>query len=85
MISKELSSALFGFSLRCLGAELEGGFSTPPPPSGGGKSRGPSGRGLTVWTLYAYFQWGKAEEYSHIFGTATVRHYHHTLRLMFKW
>ena len=30
MISDELLNALFGFSLRRLGAELERGFSTPP-------------------------------------------------------
>ena len=37
----------FGFSLRRLAAGLQGGFSTLPP-SGGGKSRGPSGRGLST-------------------------------------
>ena len=31
MISGELSNALFGFSLRCLGAALEGGGVQPPP------------------------------------------------------
>ena len=31
MFSDELSNALFCFSLRCLGAEFAGGFSTPPP------------------------------------------------------
>ena len=48
MIFRELSNAVFRFVLRCAGAEIDGGCSnTPsPPPAGGGKSRGPSGRGL---------------------------------------
>ena len=32
IISYELSNAFFDFSLRRLDVELEGGFSTPPPP-----------------------------------------------------
>ena len=48
MIFDELSNAALRISLRCLGAELEGGAFKRPPPAGGGKSRGPAGRGLTV-------------------------------------
>ena len=51
IISYELSNAFCGFSLRRLGAELEGGGGrvlNNPSPSGGGKSRGPSGRGLNT-------------------------------------
>ena len=49
MIFRELSNAVFRFSLRRPGAEIMGGgVQTPPPPAGGGKSRGPAGRGLTV-------------------------------------
>ena len=50
MIFRELSNAAFRFSLRRPGAEIMGaGVQTPPPPlpAGGGKSRGPAGRGLT--------------------------------------
>ena len=48
MIFLELSNAAFRFSLRRPGAEIMGGaFKRPPPPAGGGKSRGPAGRGLT--------------------------------------
>ena len=48
MIFRELSNAAFRFSLRRPGAEIMGGRSNaPPPPAGGGKSRGPAGRGLT--------------------------------------
>ena len=45
MISDGLSNALFGFSLRCLGVELAGGFQTDPPPlqQCRGKSRQPEG------------------------------------------
>ena len=32
MISDKLSHAFFGFSLRRLGAELQGGSQQPPPP-----------------------------------------------------
>ena len=32
MIFDELSNASFGFSLRLLGAELQGGLNNPPPP-----------------------------------------------------
>ena len=47
MIFRELSNAAFRFSLRRPGAEiLGGGCSNAPPPAGGGKSRGPAGRGL---------------------------------------
>ena len=46
MIFRELSNAAFRFSLRRPGAEIMGGVQTPPPPAGGGKSRGPAGRGL---------------------------------------
>ena len=46
IISYDLSNTFYGFSLRRLGAELERrGLNNPFPPSGGGKSRGPSGRG----------------------------------------
>ena len=48
MIFDELSNAVFRFSLRPLGAEIEGGCSTTPPPAGRGKSRGPAGRGLRL-------------------------------------
>ena len=41
-----LSNAVFRFALRYAGAEIDGEFSPPPPPSGVGKSRGPSGCGL---------------------------------------
>ena len=34
-------------SLRVPGAEIDRG-SHPPPPEGGGKSRGPAGRGLNI-------------------------------------
>ena len=44
MIFDALLNAAYGLPLRGPGAELEGG--TQDPPSGGGKSRGPSGRGL---------------------------------------
>ena len=48
MISKlffcELSKAVYRFVLRCAGAEIDGGMFKLLPPSGGGKSRGPSGR-----------------------------------------
>ena len=50
MIFRELSNAVFGFVLRCAGAEIDGGGvfkHPPPPPAGGGKSRGPAVRGLT--------------------------------------
>ena len=47
MIFRELSNPAFRFSLRRPGAEIMGGVQTPPPPAGGGKSRGPAGRGLT--------------------------------------
>ena len=47
MIFAELSNAVFCFCLRCIEAELEGGAFKRPPPVGGGKSRGPVGRGLT--------------------------------------
>ena len=47
MIFRELSIPVFRFVLRCAGAEIDGGCSnTPPPPAGGGKYRGPAGRGL---------------------------------------
>ena len=52
MIFDELSKALFGFSLPLLGAELQGGLN--PPPSGRGKSRGPSGGGLTKQNKLSY-------------------------------
>ena len=49
MIFRELSNAAFRFSLRRPGAEIMGGGrSNAPPPAGGGKSRGPAGRGLTT-------------------------------------
>ena len=47
MIFDTLSNAGYCVSLRGPGAEIERGFSTPSPsPAGGGKSRGPAGRGL---------------------------------------
>ena len=46
IIFDELSNAVFCFRLRLMGAELEGERSNAPPPVGGGKSRGPVGRGL---------------------------------------
>ena len=48
MIFGALSNAAYRVSLRGPGAEIEGGLSRAPPPSGGGKSRGPSGRGLKL-------------------------------------
>ena len=45
MIFSALSNAAYLVSLRGPGAEIEG--VSQEPPSGGGKSRGPSGRGLT--------------------------------------
>ena len=51
MIFRELSNAAFRFSLRRPGAEIMGGGAFKrPPPAGGGKSRGPAGRGLR-WGL----------------------------------
>ena len=43
---RELSNAVFRFVLRSAEAEINGGGVFKHPPSGGGKSRGPSGRGL---------------------------------------
>ena len=48
MIFYEIWNAVFRFALRCAGAEIDEGCSTPPPPAGGGKSRGPLGRGLIM-------------------------------------
>ena len=45
MISHELSNALFGVSLRRLGAELQGGLNNPPPPSGDGNPEAHHGAG----------------------------------------
>ena len=53
MIFRELSNAAFRFSLRQPGAEIMGGAFKRPPPAGGGKSRGPAGRGLSVTMLSA--------------------------------
>ena len=47
MVFRELSNAVFRFVLRCAGVEIDGGV-FKHPPAGGGKSRGPSGRGLTL-------------------------------------
>ena len=48
MLSDEPSNAFFQFIAKTSGNRVrEGGVSTAPPPSGGGKSIGPSGRGLT--------------------------------------
>ena len=47
MIFDALSSAAYRVSLRGPEAEIEGGLNIPPP-AGGGKSKGPAGRGLTV-------------------------------------
>ena len=41
-----LSNAAYLVSLRGPGTKLEGDSQEPPSPSGGGKSKGPSGRGL---------------------------------------
>ena len=49
MIFDALSNAAYRVSLRGPGAEIEGGVSTTPP-AGGGKSRGPAGRGLNSVT-----------------------------------
>ena len=46
MIFHELSIAFFRFLVRALGLELEGGGGLENPPSGRGKSGGPSGCGL---------------------------------------
>ena len=45
MIFDALSNAAYRVSLRGPGAEIEGGLLNNPP-AGGGKSRGPAGRGL---------------------------------------
>ena len=56
MIFRELSNAVFRFVLRCAGAEIDGVCSnTPLPLAGGGKSRGPSGRGLSVLYVVLLF------------------------------
>ena len=56
IIFPELSNYVFCFVLRCAGAELDRGCSnTPPPPSGGGKSRCPLGRGLIKFFIVLYF------------------------------
>ena len=52
MIFDALSNAAYRVSLRDPGAEIEGGFSTPP--AGGGKSRGPAGRGLKLLDLFMH-------------------------------
>ena len=50
IIFDEHSNAFFRFSLRPIGAEIDGGSNTPPPPPvGSGKSGVPMGRGLTLW------------------------------------
>ena len=55
MLFRELSNAAFRFSLRRPGAEIMGGRSNAPtPPAGGGKSRGPAGRGLNVQGFSGY-------------------------------
>ena len=46
MIFDALSNAAYRVSLRGPGAEIEWGFQQQPRPAGGGKSRGPAGRGL---------------------------------------
>ena len=56
MIFRELSSAAFCFSLRQPGAEIMGGAFKRPPPAGGGKSRGPAGRGLNSLIFVATLQ-----------------------------
>ena len=48
IIFRVLSNAVFRFVLRCAGAEIDGGV-FKHPPSGGGKSRGPSGRRLSLY------------------------------------
>ena len=48
MIFDALSNAAYRVPLRGPGAEIEGGVLNNPPPAGGGKSRGPAGRGLTL-------------------------------------
>ena len=49
MIFDVLSNAAYRVSLGGPGAEIEGG--SQHPPAGGGKSRGPAGRGLTQLLL----------------------------------
>ena len=58
----EMISKLFSASFRTLPfvflygdqeSRSWGAFKRPPPPAGGGKSRGPAGRGLKHWTLSA--------------------------------
>ena len=51
MIFRELSNADFRFSLRRPGAEIMGGGRSNAPPAGGGKSRGPAGRGLIIYEV----------------------------------
>ena len=46
MIFDALSNAAYRVSLRGPGAEIEGGGFSTTTPAGGGKSRGPAGRGL---------------------------------------
>ena len=72
MIFRELSNAVLRFVLQCAGAEIDGGVQTPPPPppAGGGKSRGPAGRGL----IFASSTSGDGTDSSHggIWDGATV-------------
>ena len=48
--------------------DIRGGVQTPPPPSGGGKSRGPSGRGL--WPGHTYTTHGQRTKKSFILASA---------------
>ena len=48
MIFGALSNAAYRVSLCGPGAEIEGG--SQPPPAGGGKSRGPAGRGDNIYS-----------------------------------
>ena len=49
MIFRELSNDVFRFSLWRPEAEIMGRSNPPPLPAGGGKSRGPAGRGLSFF------------------------------------
>ena len=52
IIFDELSNALLLFSLRPIGAEIDGGIRPPPPPVGGGKSGVPVERRLIIRLYY---------------------------------
>ena len=58
--------------MRQLGAEIEGGCSNTPPPSGRGKSGVPSGRGLKVVCLVKYILNFHLKSVEHIFLSRMV-------------